>query len=190
MSLLSPQLAGTLQGHACANGTAVITDIACSPDNDGWQWRLMMIDIGQQKVAFPTHADMRRQFVPLDAPVELSFPDGRTQYLNRFDVAHFDHANDPKDCLSNTPTRTFNLKLRDGTPGELIARPLNGTMVLLAPAGWRWFVLLLSGQASVVADHRVQRMESNDMLWIDPIPGHPVRIEGQGELVMARLPAH
>jgi hypothetical protein len=26
-------------------------------------------------------------------------------------------------------------------------------------------------------------------MWIDPIPGHPVRIEGGGEIVLVRLPA-
>jgi len=27
------------------------------------------------------------------------------------------------------------------------------------------------------------------MLWIDPAPGHPIRIEGGGEIVLVRLPA-
>jgi environmental stress-induced protein Ves len=190
MSQLVPLSADTLHGKPCSDGSVVITDIACSPDEDSWRWRLSMIGIGEQQLEFPAHSDMRRQFVPLDAPVDVTFPGGRIQRLNRFDVAYFDEANDPEACLSDAPTRTFNLKLRDDTQGELIARPLNGAMVLLAPAGWRWFVLLLSGRAKVIADHRVREMEANDMLWIDPIPGHPVRIEGGGELVLARLPAH
>ncbi|RDJ00080.1 hypothetical protein DVT68_04450 [Dyella solisilvae] len=190
MNLLSRQPADTLHGHPCSDGSAVITDIACSPDEETWQWRLSMIETGGQKLEFPTHADIRRQFVPLDAPVDVVFPDGRTQHLNRFDIAYFDQHNAPDACVAASPTRTFNLKLREGTSGELIARPLNGAMVLLAPSGWRWFILLLSGQAQVMADHRTQTMEPNDMVWIDPIPGHPVRIEGHGELVMARLPAH
>jgi environmental stress-induced protein Ves len=187
MSLLQRLPAESLHGAPCSDGSAVITEIACSPGGNDWRWRLTMIGIGQN-VAFPAHADMRRQFVPLDGPVDITFPDGRTQHLDRFAIAHFDHLNDPATCLSESPTRTFNLKLRKGAQGELIARPLNGAMVLLAPTGWRWFVLLLSGQANVTADHRSQVMSSNDMLWIDPIPGQPVRIEGGGELVLARLP--
>jgi len=189
MSELRPLSVETLQGKPCTDGSVIITDIACSPDDDSWQWRLSMVGIGEHELEFPAHADLRRQFVPLDAPVEITFPDGRTQHLDRFGIAHFDHANDPETCRSSSPTRTFNLKLREGVQGELMARPLNGAMVLLAPSGWRWFVLLLSGQANVIADHRSQAMSPGSMLWIDPQPGDAVRIEGGGEVVLARLPA-
>jgi environmental stress-induced protein Ves len=180
----------TLHGKPCSDGSAVITDIASSPEGDDWQWRLSMVSVGQIDLEFPAHTDMRRQFVSLDAAVDIHFPDGRTQHLNRFAVAQFDQTNAPDVCRPESPTRTFNLKLRDGIQGELIARPLNGAMVLVAPTGWHWFVLLISGQAKVIADHRNQMMTPGDMLWIDPIPGHPVRIEGGGELVLARLPAN
>nr|WP_255556570.1 HutD family protein [Dyella sp. ASV21] len=178
-----------MHGKSCADGSAIITEIACGPHNDDWQWRLTMIGADEQ-VAFPPHADMRRQFVPLDAPVEISFPDGRTQQLDRFAIAYFDDANAPEAFRAASPTRTVNLKLRNQAQGELLARPLRGTMVLLAPQGWRWFFLLLSGHADIYADHRSQAVSPNDMIWIDPIPGHPVRIEGDGELVLARLPSH
>ncbi|HET6553194.1 MAG TPA: HutD family protein [Dyella sp.] len=189
MSQLRPLATEKLSAKPCSDGSVLITDIACSPDSDDWQWRMSMIGIGEHDLEFPAHADIHRHFVPLDAPVDVVFPDGRTQHLNRFDVAHFDSHNDPECCLPESPTRTFNLKLREGIQGELMARPLNGTMVLLAPAGWRWFVLLLSGEAKVIADHRSHVMTHDDMMWIDPIPGHPVRIEGGGEIVLARLPA-
>ncbi|WP_430388414.1 HutD family protein [Dyella sp. 20L07] len=189
MSQLSRLPAESLHGLPCADGSAVITEIACGPGDDDWQWRLTMIGMGHH-VTFPAHGDMRRQFVPLDASVDIRFSDGRTQHLDRFAVANFDEANDPEACEPASPTRTFNLKLRNNAQGELIARPLNGAMVLLAPTGWRWFLLLLSGHADVYADHRSQAMSPDDMLWIDPIPGHPVRIEGGGELVLVRLPTH
>ncbi|KLD65993.1 HutD family protein [Dyella japonica] len=178
----------SLHGAPCAKGTAVITPIACGPDDDAWQWQMTLIGM-EQEVDFPAHADLRRHFVPLDAPVDIAFPDGRTQHVTRFQIAQFDQGNDPQACLPTAPTRTFNLKLRGEAQGELMARPLNGAMVLLAPNGWRWFLLLLSGRAKVIADHRTQSLEANDMMWIDPIPGHPVRIEGGGEIVLARLPA-
>jgi hypothetical protein len=177
----------TLEARPCPDGSVMITEVASNSSEADWLWQMTMVEIGQD-AEFPAHTDIRRQFVPLDAPVSVSFPDGRTLHLNRFDLAHFDQANDPQGCRPESPTRTFNLKLRHDTQGELIVRPLNGTMVLLAPAGWRWFVLLLSGQAKVVADHRTHDLVHDDMLWIDPIPGHPVRIEGGGEIVLARLP--
>ncbi|AIF47384.1 HutD family protein [Dyella japonica] len=188
MSQLSRLPAESLLGAHCAKGTAFITTIACGPTDDDWQWQMTMIGM-EQEVDFPAHTDLRRQFVPLDAPVDIAFPDGRVQHLTRFQMTEFDAGNQPRACLPTAPTRTFNLKLRGDAQGELIARPLNGAMVLLAPTGWRWFLLLLSGRAKVIADHRSQQLEANDMLWIDPIPGHPIRIEGGGEIVLARLPA-
>jgi len=165
-----------------------ITPVASGPDEIDWQWQMTLVDV-EQEAEFPPHADLRRQFVPLDAAVDIAYPDGRIEHLDRFQVAQFDSTNAPRACLPSASTRTFNLKLRGDVQGELMARPLNGTMVLLAPSGWRWFVLLLSGQAKVIADHRSQQLEANDMLWIDPIPSHPIRIEGGGEIVLVRLPA-
>lgn len=188
MSQLHRLPAESLSGAMCAKGTAVITPIACGPDDNAWQWQMTLISM-EQEVDFPAHADLRRHFVPLDAPVDIAFADGRTQHLTRFQIAQFDEDNDPLSCQPTGPTRTFNLKLRGDAQGELMARPLNGAMVLLAPGGWRWFLMLLSGRAKVIADHRSQELDANDMMWIDPIPGHPVRIEGGGEIVLVRLPA-
>lgn len=189
MSQLRPLPSDALHARPCPDGSVTITDIASGPDGQSWRWRLALIGIDANDLVFPTHDDVRRQFVPLDAAVDIRFHDGRTQPMNRFDVAHFDHGNAPRTCQPASPTRTFNLMLRDDAQGELIARPLNGAMVLLAPLGWRWFVLLLSGRAQVIVDHLSHPLEANDMLWIDPIPGHPVRIEGGGEILLARLPA-
>jgi len=188
MSELNRLAIETLIGRPCSDGTCRITDIASSPQDNEWQWQLSMIDM-EQRVEFPAHADIRRQFVPLDAPVDISFPGGRTKHLHRFEIIQLDQANEPEACTPESPTRAFNLKLRGNTQGELMARPLNGVMVLLAPGGWRWFLLLLSGQAQVIADHRSQSLSANDMLWIEPALGHPIRIEGGGEIVLVRLRA-
>jgi environmental stress-induced protein Ves len=188
MSVLRHLPADSLQQQPWANGAGVTTEVACGPRQDDWQWRLSIADI-ESAASFSTFADTRRQFVPLDAPVELTFPGGRAQYLNRFELAVFNGDDAPHAELPEGATRAFNLMLRGNAQGELIARPLNGAMVLLAPKGWHWLVLLLSGHARVIADHLSQPLVPNDMLWIDPIPGHPVRIEGGGELVLARLPS-
>lgn len=178
---------GTFLARSIADGGVTITELASGPSADAWQWQLTMVEL-EREAEFPAHADLRRQFVPLDAPVGLRYADGRRLHLNRFDIARFDASDAPETCHPESPTRAFSLKLRQDMQGELIARPLNGAMVLLAPAGWRWFVLLIAGRAKVIADHREDALSQGDMLWIDPIPGHPVRIEGGGEIVLARLP--
>ena len=178
----------TLQARPSADGGVTITELASGPSAEAWQWQLTLVNV-EREAEFPAHADLRRQFVPLDAPVGLRYADGRSLHLNRFDIARFDASDAPETCHPESPTRAFSLKLRHDVQGELIARPLNGAMVLLAPAGWRWFVLLLSGRAKVTAERSQDELSQEDMLWIDPIPGHPVRIEGGGEIVLVRLPA-
>jgi hypothetical protein len=178
----------SLSGEPCSDGSAIISEIACGPGGEAWPWQLTLILMGQE-VDFPAHTDLRRQFVALDAAADIIFPGGRLQHLSRLQVARFDHDNDPDTCVPESPTRTLNLKLRGDTKGELIARPLNGAMVLLAPIGWHWLLMLMTGHAKIIADHVSQEMAPNEMMWIDPIPGHPVRIEGGGEIVLARLPA-
>ena len=155
MSQLSRLPSESLSGAPDDVGPVFVTPVATGPGGDDWLWQMTLVDV-EREAEFPAHADLRRQFVPLDAPVDIVFPDGRVEHLGRFQIAQFDSTNNPQACLPSAPTRTFNLKLRGNAQGELIARPLNGAMVLLAPAGWRWFVLLLSGRAKVIADHRSQ----------------------------------
>ena len=103
MSQLLRLPAESLRGAPCAKGTAVITTIARGPDDDAWQWQMTLIGM-EQEVDFPAHADLRRHFVPLDAPVDIAFADGRTQHLTRFQIAQFDQHNEPQACLPTAPT--------------------------------------------------------------------------------------
>jgi uncharacterized protein len=176
----------TLRTQAWANGAGTTTVIASEPDDANWRWRLSIADITQE-AAFSCFPDTRRQFVPLDAPIQLRFNDALTTSLLRLTVTRFDGADAPYALLPEGPTRAFNLMLRATAEGELIARPLNGSMWLPQRAGWRWFVHVLSGHADMQVNDEHVAVDAGANAWIDAHPGERTRIEGGGELVLVQL---
>jgi uncharacterized protein len=172
--------------QAWANGAGTTTVIDSGPDDAIWQWRLSIADITREG-PFSTFVDTRRQFVPLDAPVQLRFDDQRSTTLLRLSVTHFDGADAPHAYLPDGPTRAFNLMLRGTAQGELLARPLNGNMWLPLRAGWRWYVHMLGGRAEIQAGDERTTVDAGSHIWIDAQPGERVHIEGGGELVMVQL---
>ena len=169
-----------------ANGAGTTTVIASGPDEANWQWRLSIADITQD-CAFSAYNDTRRQFVPLDAPIHLHFGDQRDMALLRLSVARFDGADAPHAHLPDGPTRAFNLMLRGAAEGELIARPLNGSMWLPRREGSRWFVYLLSGQAQLQAGDERVTLSPGAALWIEAQADQSIRIEGGGEAIFINL---
>jgi len=174
-----------LQAQAWANGAGTTTVIDSGPDAH-WQWRLSIADI-TQACAFSAWPATRRQFVALDAAVHLRFGNGRELSLLRMQVTHFDGADAPYATLPEGPTRAFNLMLRGDVQGELMARPLNGSMWLPARASTRWFAHLLGGRAEVQLNDERLAISTGANVWIDAQPGERVRIEGGGELVLVQL---
>ena len=185
MSRLRPVPADALHTQAWANGAGATTVIASGPD-EVWQWRLSIADI-TQACEFSSFPETRRQFVALDAPVQLRFGDQRELSLLRLQVTHFDGADAPHATLPEGATRAFNLMLRGAAQGELIARPLNGSMWLPARESWGWFVHVLSGRADVHVDDEHVELAVGANVWIDAQPGERVRVEGGGELVLVHL---
>lgn len=186
MSALRPVPASALRTQPWANGAGTTLVIASGPDETDWQWRLSIADITQD-CTFSAYPDTQRQFVPLDAPITLRFDDQREVSLLRLSVTHFDGADAPHAQLPEGATRAFNLMLRGEAKGELIARPLNGSMWLPRRDGWRWFVHLLGGRADVQVGDDHAGMEVGASVWIDAQPGERIRIEGGGELVLVQL---
>lgn len=185
MSRLRPVPEDALRTQAWANGAGTTTVIASGPDAD-WQWRLSIADI-TVACDFSPLPDTRRQFAALDAPVRLRFGDNHERLLLRLQVTHFDGADAPHAALPEGATRAFNLMLRGNAHGELIARPLNGSMWLPAREAWSWFVHVLSGRAEIHVDAERVEVSAGANMWIDAQPGERVRIVGGGELVLVHL---
>ncbi|MGO4704023.1 HutD/Ves family protein [Dyella sp. 2RAB6] len=177
--------AETLRAEPWANGAGTTTVLASGPDPDAWHWRLSIAHL-ESDADFSALPGVRRQFTALDAPLALSFAGNERQAL-RLAVIRFDGADAPHARLTDGPTRAFNLMLRDGAEGELIARPLNGAMVLPPSADAHWFLYLLAGQAELRTSGESLRATQGESVWIEATG--TLRIEGGGELVLARIEA-
>jgi environmental stress-induced protein Ves len=189
MSRFRPVASAAQRTEPWANGAGTTTVLASGPNGPNgvdWQWRLSIARI-EQDADFSPLPGVRRHFAVLDAPLTLHFPDGRRQALLRLAVDHFDGGQPPRAVLHEGPTRAFNLMLRGKADGELLARPLNGAMVLPAQAGGHWFVYLLAGKASIDAGDERATLDQGQSLWIDPLPGDRLRIDGGGEIILVRL---
>lgn len=185
MSRLHAVPVDALSTEAWANGAGTTTVIGSGP-GASWSWRLSIADI-TQACDFSAYPDTRRQFVALDAPMQCRFQDGRERLLHRLQVMHFDGTDAPRVSLLEGPTRAFNLMLRGSANGELIARPLHGSMWLPTRPPCRWFVHMLAGHARLRVEDEYAEITAMSHTWIDAHPGERVGIEGGGELVLVQL---
>jgi environmental stress-induced protein Ves len=186
MSFVRRLDADALHEQPWANGTGSTLLIDSGPDPDQWQWRLSMARI-EHDGPFSTLPDTRRAFVPLDAPIRLRFQDGRERELLRLSLMTFDGDDAPHAELVDGATRAFNLMLRGDAQAQLIARPLNGSMLLPVRANTRWYVHLLSGRAQLHVADETYALDSGDHVWVVPGPGTRTQLEGGGEVILVEL---
>ncbi|HEX5959676.1 MAG TPA: HutD family protein [Rhodanobacteraceae bacterium] len=171
-----------------ANGAGSTRVILREPDSAEWRIRVSIARV-ERDGPFSELPGTRRALVPLDAPMTLRFPDGHELTAARFESLRFDGAPAPFGVLPEGPTRDFNLMLRDPAQGEVMARTLVDSMVLLPEAGVRWLVYLDSGHAAL----RIGRdpglvLRPRDAVLVTPdAAATRVIIEGAGEIVLARL---
>ncbi len=172
--------------QAWANGGGTTTELAAGPDPERWLWRICVTH---------TNADgdlqrlpgVRRQLAPLDGNLQLRFADGGTLEARRLQALCFDGDRHATRHWPDEPGRELDLTMRHGVDGDLVVRPLLGSMVLLPRADTRWFAYLLGGQADVGAGDERLPLEAGHAAWIRPRAGTRVLIDGGGEIVLVRL---
>lgn len=186
MGAFRPLPAAAQRTEAWANGAGTTAVLDSGPDlgAGAWRWRLSIANI-ERDADFSALPGVRRQFAPLDAQLTLAFADGRQRHLLRLEAIRFDGADAPRAVLADGPTRAFNLMLRGGADGELIARPLNGAMVLPLTAGTRWFVHVLAGHAQLRIGGETMHAAQDASVWVEA--AGTLRIEGGGEIVLVRI---
>lgn len=169
-----------------ANGGGQTMELAAGPERDHWQWRISVarIDIDGPFSVLP---GVRRQLAPLDGRLELHFDDDERLHAKRLQVMHFDGGRALACHSPDGPGRDFNLMLRDDVDGDLVVRPLLGSMVCLPRVDTRWFAYMLSGQAEVSAGSEQLLLETGHAAWIQPRPGTRALIDGGGEIALVRL---
>ena len=168
-----------------ANGLGQTVVILREPDDNSWRVRISIAQV-EQDGPFSELAETQRLLVPLDAAMELRFPDGHAQRAHRFGVLRFAGAPAPFGILPEGATRDFNLMLRHGASGELFARTLVDSMVLPAESGARWLIYLHRGAATLVAGGAALQLAPEDAALLGMNGGRAV-IEGAGELVLVKL---
>lgn len=186
MSALQPVPASAFREQPWANGGGSTTELAAGPDREQWQWRISLARI-EAPGMFSAFPGVRRQLAPLDGGLQLDFAAGRSMVARRLQVMRFDGDPPPSCRLPDGPGRDFNLMLRDGAEGELLLRPLTGSMVLPPRPTARWFVYMLAGQATLDAGDERLTLAAGAAAWAHPVPGTRVAIDGGGEIALVRL---
>lgn len=171
-----------------ANGLGQTAVVLREPDDGNWSVRISIAQV-ESDGPFSELADTQRLLVPLDAAMELRFPDGRTQRAHRFGVLCFAGSPAPFGVLPEGATRDFNLMLRGDARGELFARTLVDSLVLPAEGGARWLAYLHRGRAALSVGGRTLQLAADDAALVSfpSAAGERAVIEGGGELVLAKL---
>jgi hypothetical protein len=171
-----------------ANGLGQTALLLREPDDADWRVRISIASVDRDG-PFSALPHTQRLLAPLDAPMELRFPDGRVQRAKRFEVLRFDGDPAPFGVLPEGPTRDFNLMLRQGARGDLFARTLVDSLVLLPEAGVRWLVYVNRGRARLACREISLMLDVDDAALIQ-FPDEDAQravIEGGGEIVLAKL---
>ncbi len=185
--VIVPVDSGTFIEQRWANGNGRTTELAVDAAHEPWRWRISMAQLTGD-AAFSAMSGVRRQFAPLDASMELLFPSTLDpQLIHRLETVHFDGSDAPICRMKDAPGRAINLMLRGDTQGTLLARPLQGHMLLPTRPAVRWFIYLLAGQAELTCGATSGTLHAGSAVWAMPPSGMRTIIEGAGEIALVQL---
>lgn len=150
---------------------------------DDWHWQLALhtLAAGAELPAGPGEPG---QITPLDAPLQLHQHDGHSRALLRLQVTREPFTG---CALAVEATRVVSLYIREGVAAELIARPLQGPMLL--PAGARWMAWLLAGRAEVQWGDARWPLPVDRPMWLPDDDARRLRIDGGGEVLLLKIDA-
>lgn len=170
-----------------ANGNGRATELAVDTTHKPWHWRISVARLDGDAV-FSSLPGVQRQFAPLNGPVKLLFASGNaSRQVNRLQTLHFDGGDAPTCHVQDTPAYAINLMLRGNAQGELLLRPLVGSMLLTPQTGTRWFVYMLTGQAELATPETCLALTPGSAAWVQPRAGSRTIIEGAGEIAVIQL---
>ena len=150
---------------------------------DDWHWRLALHTLSAD-AELPAGPGEPGQITPLDAPLQLHQHDGHSRALLRLQVARVPFTG---RALAAEATRVVSLHIREGVAAELIARPLQGPMLL--PGGARWMAWLLAGRAEVQWGEARWPLPVDRPMWLPDDDEHRLRIDGGGEVLLLKIDA-
>lgn len=166
------------------NGGGWTREIARSPAEGAWDWRLSIAEIGVDG-PFSTFEGCDRELVLLAGQgMDLKFGDGETVRLEEPRARlRFAGERDVSAHLIHGPTTDFNLMWRrDAIDAQLMHRPIVGSMLFFGEPGVTWLLYVLAGQVRSSAG----TLDMGDAALLRADSGRTV-IDGGGELLIAKL---
>ncbi|HVH34084.1 HutD family protein [Tahibacter sp. UC22_41] len=176
---------------AWKNGGGITTEIARSPGDGDFDWRISIAEIAEDG-DFSIFPGVDRELMLLDGGgVELLVGSDAAVALTQRYQKHVFPGEAPVSChLLDGPTRDFNVMIRRGrVTAELLARPLVGAQLLFPAAATSWIVHVAQGHVAVNNRDDIPRVEAGETLLIDfaQSGGAPLVLNGGGELVLVKL---
>lgn len=172
------------------NGRGWTREIARSPAQGDWDWRLSIAEI-EEDAPFSRFDQVDRELVLLSGNgLALRFDDGMEQVLTPpHDRARFAGERAVSGVLVDGPTQDFNVMWRrDRVSVQLWHRPLVGPMVIFVDPGSLWAVYMVAGQARFADDSPLTELAAGDTALL---AGDNKRerfvLDGGGEVLLIRL---
>ena len=166
-------------------------EIARSPAQDEWNWRLSIAEI-EEDAPFSRFDGIDRELVLLSGNgLRLRFDDETVEeLLPPHDRVRFAGERSVQGELVDGPTQDFNLMWRrDALGAQLWHRPLVGPMVMFVEPGSVWAVHLLAGQARFADASGLPALAMADTALL-VAPGAARErfvLDGGGEVLLVRL---
>lgn len=93
--------------------------------------------------------------------------------------------------LIGGPVRVFNVMTRQRrVSAKVMARPLQGTMVLFGDAGDSWLIHPVAGDVSLGLDVGTHLAGAGEVLQVDRVPARTrMTLQGSGEVILVRMQA-
>lgn len=153
-------------------------------------WRLSIAEIDRDG-PFSLLPGRARELILLDGNgLELHGSDITDMRVNlRLSSLHFCGDAVLHCRLINGPVRVFNVMTRRAdTHAKVIARPLQGVMILFADIGDSWLIHALGGRLQLEVDDAIHQAGAGEVLHVDQTAARTrMTLQGSGEVILVRL---
>ncbi|MFN9965665.1 MAG: HutD family protein [Lysobacteraceae bacterium] len=167
------------------NGGGWTREIARSPSEGNWDWRLSVADVGRDG-PFSRFEGCDREIVLLAGQgMDLEFEDGERVALRPpHGRLRFAGERALSARLVEGPTLDLNLIWRrDPVDMQVFHRPIVGSMLFFGEPGVDWLLYVVAGRVHTPAGG----LDAGDAARFVIAPGQRVVIDGGGELFLARV---
>jgi len=174
-----------------ANGKGETLLLARAPDSAAWDWRLSSVELDHDSDYSDFSGFARTQLLVRGNGLKLKHAEVELDLKHVGAKISFPGHQRFHAGLIDGPVRVINGFARNGVVDiELMLRPLSGRMLLTPRPNSEWFGLLLCGGLQVIEGQESFEIEPGDGFRITDVPAPWAKLEGHGDLVLARIQTH